>query len=221
MGVSRSNNWIPAFAGMTLLLSQGVSALQGGSALQAVPALPAATPVSASITPPAPDPALRHALLVAINAADSFEHRFDAEVWLSDMSDRMHRYVPGAIPDVKERLAFLRLVHSEARRASVPPELVLAVIEIESRFDRYAVSVAGAQGYMQVMPFWLQELKRPRDNLFAGPTNLRMGCTILKFYIDKAKGDLVRALQMYNGGKGHPRYSYKVLDALSKRWFRE
>ena len=202
MGPIGSRNWIPAFAGMTLLLSQAV---------------PAATPAGA----PTPDPELRQALLAAINASDSFEHRFDAEVWLSDMSDRMTRYVPKAMPDTKERLAFLRLVHSEARRAQVPPELVLSVIEIESRFDRFAVSVSGAQGYMQVMPFWLKELTRPEDNLFTGPTNLRMGCTILKFYIDRAKGDLVRALQMYNGGTGHPKYSYKVLDALSQRWFRE
>ena len=178
-------------------------------------------PVLAPAATLEPDPELRQALLAAINASDSFEHRFEAEVWLSDMSDRMVRYVPAAMPDTQERLQFLRLVHSEARRASVPPELVLSVIEIESRFDRFAVSNAGALGYMQVMPFWLKELDRPYDNLFSGPINLRMGCTILKFYIDRARGDLVRALQMYNGGKGHPKYSYKVLDALSKRWFRE
>ena len=194
-----------------------------GMMLWLAPAVaPAATPAPASSQSAMPDPELRQALLAAIDAADSFEHRFDAEVWLSDMSDRMTRYVPKAMPDTKERLAFLRLVHREAKRASVPPELVLSVIEIESRFDRFAVSVSGAQGYMQVMPFWLKELKRPEeDNLFQGPTNLRMGCTILKFYIDRAKGDLVRALQLYNGGTGHPKYSYKVLDALSKRWFRE
>lgn len=171
--------------------------------------------------PTTPDPELRKALLEAINASDSFDDRFDAEVWLSDMSDRMTRYVPKAMPEVKERLAFLRLVHREARRVSVPPELVLSVIEIESKFDRFAVSVSGAQGYMQVMPFWLKELNQPRDNLFKATINLRMGCTILKFYIERSKGDLVRALQLYNGGSGHPKYSYKVLDALSKRWFRE
>ena len=168
-----------------------------------------------------PDPELRKALLGAVSASDSFEDRFEAEVWLADMSARMDRYVPKAMPDAKERFEFLRLVHSEARRAQVPPELVLSVIEIESRFDRFAVSNSGALGYMQVMPFWLTELNRPYDNLFKGPINLRMGCTILKVYIDRAKGDLVRALQLYNGGSGHPKYSYKVLDALSKRWFRE
>ena len=169
----------------------------------------------------APDPELRRLLLEAVNASDSFEHKFDAEVWLSDMSDRMERYVPAAIPDRTERLTFLRLVHSEARRAQVPPELVLSVIEIESRFDRFAISRVGAQGYMQVMPFWLKELDRPYDNLFNGPTNLRMGCTILKFYLDREKGDLVKGLARYNGSTGCAKYSHKVLDALSLRWFQK
>jgi len=168
-----------------------------------------------------PDPELRQALLAAINASDSFEHRFEAEVWLSDMSDRMGRYAPDAMPDLEERLKFLRLVHSEARRANVPPELVLSVIEIESKFDRFAVSNSGAQGYMQVMPFWLKELDRPYDNLFNGPTNLRMGCTILKVYLDREKGDLIRGLARYNGSTGRAKYSHKVLNALSRRWFQK
>ena len=168
-----------------------------------------------------PDPELRKALLAAVNAADSFEHKFDAEVWLADMSDRVQRYVPNALTDPQERLAFLRLVHSEARRASVPPELVLSVIEIESKFDRFAISKAGALGYMQVMPFWLKELDRPYDNLFHASTNLRMGCTILKYYLDREQGDLVKGLARYNGSTGRAQYSHKVLNALSKRWFQK
>ena len=175
----------------------------------------------APAAPLEPDPELRQALLRAVNAADSFEHRYDAEVWLSDMSDRMARYAPKAIPDADERLKFLQLVHREARRAQVPPELVLSVIEIESRFDRFAISKAGALGYMQVMPFWLKELDRPYDNLFNAPTNLRMGCTILKFYLDREKGDLIKALARYNGSTGKARYSHKVLNALSRRWFQK
>jgi soluble lytic murein transglycosylase-like protein len=169
----------------------------------------------------APDPELRRQLLEAVGAADSFEHPFDAEVWLADMSDRLERYVPKALPDRKERLAFLRLVHSEARRAGVPPELVLSVIEIESRFDRFAVSKAGALGYMQVMPFWLKELKRPYDNLFHAPTNLRMGCTILKYYLDREQGDLIKGLARYNGSTGRAKYSHQVLGALNQRWFQK
>ena len=167
----------------------------------------------------AADPELRKLLLEAVNAADSFEHPYDAEVWLADMSDRLERYAPRALPDRRERLAFLRLVHSEARRASLPPELVLSVIEIESKFDRFAVSKVGAQGYMQVMPFWLKELNRPYDNLFHASTNLRMGCTILKYYLDREKGDLIKGLARYNGSTGRAKYSHKVLGALSQRWF--
>jgi soluble lytic murein transglycosylase-like protein len=168
-----------------------------------------------------PDPELRKLLLEAVSASDSFEHPFDAEVWLADMSDRLERYAPQALTDRKERLSFLRLVHSEASRARVPSELVLSVIEVESKFDRFAVSKAGAQGYMQVMPFWLKELDRPYDNLFHAPTNLRMGCTILKYYLDRERGDLVKGLARYNGSTGRAKYSHKVLDALSLRWFQK
>jgi len=172
-------------------------------------------------TQDAPDPELRRQLLEAVNASDSFDHPFDAEVWLSDMSDRVVRYAPKALPDAQERLAFLRLVHGEARRANVAPELVLSVIEIESKFDRFAISRSGALGYMQVMPFWLKELDRPYDNLFDAPINLRVGCTILKFYLDREKGDLVKALARYNGSVGKAQYSRQVLDALGLRWFQK
>ena len=90
----------------------------------------------------------------------------------------------------------------EATRADLPPELILAVIETESNFDHYAISVAGAIGLMQIMPFWLEEIGRPDDNLLHIDTNLRYGCTILKFYLDKEKGDLRRALGRYNGSLG-------------------
>jgi soluble lytic murein transglycosylase-like protein len=164
-----------------------------------------------------PDPALRTALMAAVGAADSFEHRFDAEVWLMDMSTRLTRFVP----DEGERLELLRLVHREAALADVPAELVLAVIEVESAFDRFAISHAGALGLMQVMPFWLNEIGRPDDNLFHVQTNLRMGCTILRYYLDKERGHLVNALARYNGSYGRPEYPYRVLEALNRRWFRQ
>jgi len=187
----------------------------------AVLLLALAPALASAETQESPDPELRKLLLEAVSASDSFDHPFDAEVWLSDMSDRMVRYAPRALPDLQERLAFLRLVHREARRARVAPELVLSVIEIESKFDRFAISRSGALGYMQVMPFWLEELERPYDNLFNAPTNLRLGCTILKFYLDREKGDLVRGLARYNGSTGRAKYSHKVLDALSLRWFQK
>ncbi|MEM8684283.1 MAG: lytic transglycosylase domain-containing protein [Pseudomonadota bacterium] len=162
------------------------------------------------------DPELVAALRAAVNESDSFEDRFDAEVWLLDMSTRLERYVR----DPEERLYILRLVHAEARHAGLEPELVLAVIDVESAFDRYAVSVAGALGLMQIMPFWMDEIGRPGDNLLHINTNLRYGCTILKYYLDKENGDLRRALGRYNGSLGKRKYPNKVIDRLTRKWFR-
>ena len=162
-----------------------------------------------------PDPELREVLRQAASAADSFEDRFDAEVWLTDMSARLERQVR----DPDERIEILTRVHYEAARVELPPELILAVIEVESNFDPYAISVAGALGLMQVMPFWRDEIGRPGDNLIRLDTNLRYGCTILKFYLDKENGDLRRALSRYNGSLGKRKYPNKVINKLSKKWY--
>lgn len=162
-----------------------------------------------------PDPELREALRAAANDTTSFTDRFDAAVWLTDMSRRLERQVR----DPTERIKLLKLVHLEATRAEIAPELVLAIIETESNFDRYAISVAGAIGLMQIMPFWLDEIGRPDDNLLHADTNLRYGCTILKFYLDRENGDLRRALGRYNGSLNQRKYPNKVIDALSKKWF--
>jgi soluble lytic murein transglycosylase-like protein len=162
-----------------------------------------------------PDPELRDALRTAASDTESFTDRFDAEVWLTDMSRRLERQVK----DPEERINILKLVHLEASRAELPPELILAVIETESNFDRYAISVAGAIGMMQIMPFWLDEIGRPNDNLLHVETNLRYGCTILKFYLDKENGDLRRALGRYNGSLGKRKYPNKVIDKLTTKWF--
>ena len=163
-----------------------------------------------------PDPELRELLRAAASEADSFPDRFDAQVWLSDMSGRLERQVE----DPEERIEILKRVHYEATRADVAPELVLAVIDVESNFDRYAISVAGARGLMQIMPFWLDEIGRPKDNLIHIDTNLRFGCTILKYYLDMENGDLQRALGRYNGSLGGRKYPNKVLDKLRKKWYR-
>ena len=162
------------------------------------------------------DPELRRALLEAVSDTTSFPDRFEAEVWLTDMSRRLARQVP----DTEERMRLLIRVHQEATRAELSPELVLAVIEVESNFDRYAVSVAGALGLMQIMPFWKKEIGRPGDNLLHLDTNLRYGCTILKFYLDKEDGDLRDALGRYNGSLGKRKYPNKVIDKLTRKWFR-
>jgi soluble lytic murein transglycosylase-like protein len=169
-----------------------------------------------SMAQQAPDPVLRELLRKAANETDSFQDRFDAEVWLHDMSVRL----ADRISDPSERITILKTVHYEASRADVPPELVLAVIDIESNFDRYAVSHAGARGLMQVMPFWLREIGQPDDNLFHIQTNLRMGCTILGYYMDMENDNLHRALGRYNGSLGSRRYSGKVIAALSNKWYR-
>ena len=162
------------------------------------------------------DPELRQALLAAVSDTSSFPDRFEAEVWLTDMSRRLERQVE----DPAERITLLTRVHQEANRAELQPELVLAVIEVESNFDRYAVSVAGAIGLMQIMPFWREEIGRPDDNLLHLNTNLRYGCTILKFYLDKENGDLRRALGRYNGSLGKRKYPNKVIDKLTRKWFK-
>lgn len=164
---------------------------------------------------PAPDPELREVLRAAASDTTSFDDRFDAEVWLTDMSRRLERQ----LKDPQERIKLLTLVHLEASRVDLPPELILAVIEVESNFDRYAISVAGALGLMQIMPFWLDEIGRPNDNLLHTDTNLRYGCTILRFYLDKEKGDLRRALGRYNGSLGKRKYPNKIIDKLSRKWF--
>lgn len=165
----------------------------------------------------AADPALKELLLEAMQQSKSFPDRFDAQVWLTDMALRLGNQVK----DPQERVRILKQVHWEATRVELPPEMVLAVIDIESAFDAYAVSVAGAQGLMQVMPFWLEEIGRPDDRLVNIETNLRMGCTILRYYYDMESGDWVRALGRYNGSLGSRRYPEKVFERLRSRWFRQ
>ncbi len=161
------------------------------------------------------DPELRNALKEAVNSSESFEDKYDAQVWLVDMSARLKRY----LKNDKQRLELLSLIHKEASRAGLSPELVLSVIQVESAFDRFALSYVGAQGYMQVMPFWKKEIGRTDDNLMHPATNLRYGCTILKHYLDKEKGDWIRALARYNGSLGRTKYPEKVMLTWERHWF--
>lgn len=150
----------------------------------------------------------------ALSQDDGFEDRFAAEVWLVDMQQRL----APLLPDPAERLNLLTEVHQQASRTQLAPELVLAVIEVESHFDRYALSTAGAQGLMQVMPFWKDEIGRHDDNLIQTSTNLRYGCHILRFYLDRENQNLTRALAAYNGSSGSTRYPDKVRTAWQNRW---
>jgi soluble lytic murein transglycosylase-like protein len=157
---------------------------------------------------------LRQFLEQTIRDSASFEDRYDAEVWLVDMSARLSRF----IDDTAERLELLKAVHREARAAELKPDLVLALIQVESRFDRYAISRVGAQGLMQVMPFWKDEIGRPSDNLTEVDTNLRYGCRILQFYLAREKGNLSKALARYNGSVGKTWYSELVMNAWFDYW---
>ena len=144
----------------------------------------------------------------------AFRSSEDAQRWLADMDARLEK----RIPDRKQRLELLRTVHYEATRARLDPQLVLGVIEVESGFRKYAVSRAGARGYMQVMPFWIKLIGQPNHNLFHLRTNLAYGCAILRFYLDMENGDYYRALGRYNGSLGQPQYPNLVLSAWRGRW---
>jgi soluble lytic murein transglycosylase-like protein len=162
------------------------------------------------------DPVLRELLIEAVESAESFDDRFMAEVWLTDMSARLARQVPNA----DERLEILRTVHFRAREAGVEPELVLAVIDVESNFDRFAISSASALGLMQVMPFWVDEVGYSDKNLlFDIDFNILLGCRILKYYLDMEHGDLIQGLARYNGSTGRRWYGDRVIDRLSRKWF--
>jgi soluble lytic murein transglycosylase-like protein len=143
-----------------------------------------------------------------------FHSSADAQRWLAEMDQRLAR----RMPDRKQRLELLRTVHYEATRARLDPQLVLGVIEVESAFRKYAVSRAGARGYMQVMPFWVNLIGQPGHNLFHLRTNLAYGCAILRHYLDIEKGDYFRALGRYNGSLGKAEYPNLVLSAWRGRW---
>ena len=134
--------------------------------------------------------------------------------WLTEMSARLTR----RMPDRESRLAFLKTVYYEAKRAGLDPQMVLGLIEVESGFKKYSISLAGARGYMQVMPFWVRLIGTKDSNLFHMRTNLRFGCTILRHYLDIENGDLFRALGRYNGSLGQAEYPNMVRAAWEKHW---
>ncbi|HEX6530111.1 MAG TPA: lytic transglycosylase domain-containing protein [Burkholderiales bacterium] len=179
--------------------------------------LPALVHGGAQVYEPIAD-SVRHRLsaMVADRAAPSmyFREPADGQRWLAEMERRLE----GRIPDRQQRLELLRTVQYEATRARLDPQLVLGIIEVESAFRKYAVSRAGARGYMQVMPFWVKLIGQPSHNLFHLRTNLAYGCAILRHYLDLEKGDYFRALGRYNGSLGKPEYPNLVLSAWRGRW---
>ena len=157
---------------------------------------------------------LHHAVSDQASSESAFPSQQEADVWLHIMSSRLEKRIPNAI----NRKDFLKTVHYEATRAGLDPQLVLGLIEVESGFRKYAVSKAGARGYMQVMPFWVKEIGADKHNLFHLRTNLRYGCTILRHYLDIEKGNLFRALGRYNGSLGKSEYPNLVKAAWQNHW---
>jgi soluble lytic murein transglycosylase-like protein len=158
---------------------------------------------------------VRASLTRAVNDRGSADIRdMDTRAWVRGMTQR----ISGRFPDEEHARQFLALVRYEAMRAGLDPHLVLAVIDVESKFRKYAVSRAGARGFMQVMPFWVKEIGEPGHNLFHERTNLRYGCTILRHYLDRERGNLANALGRYNGSLGQAEYPNLVFKALRDRW---
>ena len=144
----------------------------------------------------------------------AFRSKLDEVDWLAAMSRRLDM----RIVDHKTRIAFLKSVHYEASRAGLDPQLVLGLIQVESGFKKYAVSAAGARGFMQVMPFWVNLVGAKGDDLFDVRKNVRYGCVVLRHYLDLEKGDLYRALGRYNGSLGRPEYPRAVEAAWKNQW---
>ncbi|MEE4243821.1 MAG: lytic transglycosylase domain-containing protein, partial [Kangiellaceae bacterium] len=172
--------------------------------------------VAGSANQTLPDDKFRQELKQLIRQEHSFSDRFEAEVWLKDMSTRLAKRAP-RVPE-KERFSLLSLTHKHAKAFNLNPQLVLALIEVESNFDRFAISNAGAIGLMQIMPFWKEVIGSPKDNLLDIETNIKYGCAILSLYIKREKKDITKALSRYNGSYGRMKYPMKVYTALRQRW---
>lgn len=176
----------------------------------------AASPSVSRFPAPQSEPQLRAVVQGAIQQAQCFADRFDSAVWYTLMEPKLRRYVR----DAEQRLAILQSVYCETHRsgASLPPGLVMAMLDVESRFDPWAVSSAGAVGLMQVMPFWPEQLGMRRYQLTRVEPNIHMGCAILRFYLADERRDIRRALERYNGSLGHRDYADRVIVRWTTYW---
>lgn len=139
----------------------------------------------------------------------SFSSKSEELFWIQSMKKHLNRFSR----NVDDQDILLKTVHYEATRAGLDPILVLGLIQVESGFKKYAFSSVGARGYMQVMPFWVDLIGKKDHNLFYLRTNLRYGCTILRHYLDKEKGNMFRALGRYNGSLGKAEYPNAIFAA--------
>jgi len=192
---------VPALLVMVALFLGGTSAAQAGNQRY--------EPLAASV-----QAVLQAAVSDRASPDPEFPSIMEKIDWLTEMSRRLEK----RMPDRAARIEFLKTVYYEAKRAGLDPQLVLGLIQVESGFKKYAVSQAGARGYMQVMPFWVKLIGQKDNNLFHLRINLRYGCTILRHYLDMEKGDLYRALGRYNGSLGQADYPNLVRAAWEKHW---
>ena len=200
---SRSPRALAAVAGVCLALCAAVAAAAGTS-----------TGIGAGAQQ---DPELQPVLQQAMRASNCFGDQYDSVVWYKLMEPKLSRYMS----DHDERMALLRTVYCETHRAGaapLPPGLVLAVLDVESRFDRWAVSSAGAVGLMQVMPFWPERLGMHRRELVTMEPNIRMGCAILRHYLETEHNDVRRALGRYNGSTRSREYPDRVVTRWTRYW---
>jgi soluble lytic murein transglycosylase-like protein len=163
------------------------------------------------------DPELKAIVANAITSAECFPDKFESAVWYTLMEPKLHNLVF----DAGERMRILKTAFCEAHRPGeqrLPPGLIMAVMDVESRFDRWAVSSAGAVGLMQVMPFWPGELGMKRHQLTQIEANMRMGCAILRFYLRREHNDVRKALARYNGSIGRRKYPDQVVNRWTHSW---
>jgi len=190
------------FAGMAATVALAFASLPAGAGTQAEERLaPSVVTVLSAAISDQPVPV-------------DYGNRGDLRPWMDEMSRRL----APKVSDGRTREEFLATVHYEATRAGLDPQLVLGVIQYESAFRKYAISTAGARGYMQVMPFWTSLIGGGNNNLFHLRTNLRYGCVILRHYLDVEEGDVYRALGRYNGSLGRPEYPSGVMTAVNRNW---
>lgn len=157
---------------------------------------------------------LKHDILNPLQPHLVFNNEDEANAWLSDMSNRLKKWVP----DEFLRKRYLTTIQYESIRAGLDPQLVLALITVESKFNKYAVSNRGARGMMQIMPFWQAQIGTLNQNLFDTETNIRYGCTILRYYLQRENGNMDRALAAYNGSLGQSWYPQMVMNAYAVYW---
>src|SRR5580693_6283297 len=162
------------------------------------------------------DPELKELLQKIIGSADCFTDKYESEVWYKSMEPKLAQFVPTH----EARVEILDHVYCEAKRdpsLQIPPDLVLALMDVESRFDRFAVSPAGAVGLMQVMPFWPRQLG-VQNQLVQTLPNIRMGCEILRYYLRVENRNWTRALARYNGSVGRNTYPALVMQRWQRVW---